>query len=203
MAQFDLNSYETVDQRLARLHADPRFADVRVVTINHTTPLDRQVSTWVVEARIYLNRADQLDDLPLATGWAFEVDGQGMANKTSALENAETSARGRALQALAMSGSKQGPSREEMEKVARANTPRPQANKPSNRPTQPQEPQGAPFNGKELLAAVDAAQSVDALRTLWNEHKNNLDTIVPGSNGVSFKTYIINAQQELKNRETF
>lgn len=123
MASFDLNQYETVDQRLARLHADPRFADVRIVTVNQTTPLDRQVSTWVVECRIYLNREDQAQDLPIATGWAFEVDGQGMANKTSALENAETSARGRAMQALAMSGSKSGPSRQEMEKVARAITP--------------------------------------------------------------------------------
>lgn len=125
MASFDLNSYETVDQRLARLHADPRFADVRIVTLNHTSALDRQVSTWVVECRIYLNREDQAQDLPIATGWAFEVDGQGMANKTSALENAETSSRGRAMQALAMSGSKSGPSREEMQKVARAVTPAP------------------------------------------------------------------------------
>ena len=125
MAQFDLNQYETVDQRLARLHADPRFTDVRVVTFNRTTETDRHAATWVVECRIYLNRADQLDDLPVATGWAFEVDGQGMANKTSALENAETSARGRAMQALAMSGAKSGPSRTEMEKVARGVTPSP------------------------------------------------------------------------------
>lgn len=123
MAAFDLNQYETVDQRLARLHADPRFADVRVVTLNRTTETDRHAATWVVECRIYLNREDQAQDLPLATGWAFEVDGQGMANKTSALENAETSARGRAMQALAMSGSKGGPSRTEMEKVARNTTP--------------------------------------------------------------------------------
>lgn len=123
MASFDLNKYETVDERLARLHADPRFTDVRIVTLNHTTPQDRQVLTWVVECRIYLNREDQLHDLPIATGWAFEVDGQGMANKTSALENAETSSRGRALQALAMSGSKSGPTRQEMEKVARGVTP--------------------------------------------------------------------------------
>jgi hypothetical protein len=124
MASFDLAQYETVDQRLARLHADPRFADVRVVTFNRTTEMDRAAATWVVECRIYLNREDQLHDLPLATGWAFEVDGQGMANKTSALENAETSSRGRAMQALAMSGAKSGPSRTEMEKVQRGLTPK-------------------------------------------------------------------------------
>lgn len=54
-----------------------------------------------------------------ATGWAFEIDGQGMANKTSALENAETSAIGRALANAGYSGNKRA-SREEMVKVARA-----------------------------------------------------------------------------------
>jgi hypothetical protein len=73
---------------------------------------------WVVEARVYMNAADQDSDLPKATEWAFEVDGVGMANKTSALENACTSALGRALR-WAFAGSK-GPSREEMSKVARA-----------------------------------------------------------------------------------
>jgi hypothetical protein len=151
MANFDLNSYETVDERLARLHADPRFADVRVVTINHTTPTDRAAKTWVVECRIYLNRADQLDDLPIATGWAFEIDGSGMANKTSALENCESSSRGRAMQALAMSGSKKGPSRQEMEKVARDQTP----------------------IGRDWVAESAVADSKDKLRALWAEARAN------------------------------
>jgi hypothetical protein len=188
MAQFNLNEYETVDQRLARLHADSRFKDVRVITINHTSPLDRQVSTWVVECRIYLNRADQLDNLPVATGWAFEVDGVGMANKTSALENAETSARGRALQALAMSGSKQGPSREEMEKVQRNQTPRAQGNKPQPKP-----------DLTAFLKSIDAAKDEATLKDLWNSNKESLDAVVPGSPDVTFKQYIINAVNDLKN----
>jgi hypothetical protein len=68
-----------------------------------------------------MNAEDQAADLPKATEWAFEVDGVGMANKTSALENACTSALGRALR-WAFAGSK-GPSREEMQKVARASKP--------------------------------------------------------------------------------
>jgi hypothetical protein len=123
MAQFNLNDYETVEDRLKRAHA--AFPDLRVVTVNHTTPQDRQVSTWVVEARIYLTREDQLDNLVKATGWAFEVDGvNGMANKTSALENCETSAIGRALANMNLSGNKRT-SREEMEKVARDVAPKP------------------------------------------------------------------------------
>ena len=119
MANFDLNSYETVEQRHAR--ALEAYPDLRCVIVNHTTENDRAQSTWVVEARVYLTDGDQANDLPKATEWAFEVDGVGMANKTSALENAATSALGRALR-WALGGSK-GPSREEMEKVARGKTP--------------------------------------------------------------------------------
>ena len=116
MANFNLDSYETVEQRHARaLEAHP---DLRCVIVNHTTENDRAQAMWVVEARVYMNAADQDSDLPKATEWAFEVDGVGMANKTSALENACTSALGRALR-WAFAGSK-GPSREEMLKVARA-----------------------------------------------------------------------------------
>jgi hypothetical protein len=94
-----------------------------MITVNHTTPQDRAVGTWVVEARLYLNQEDQSRNLPKTTGWAFEVDGVGMANKTSALENAETSAIGRCLANYTFSGNKRV-TREEMEKVARGQTPK-------------------------------------------------------------------------------
>lgn len=116
MANFNLDSYETVEQRHARALAE--HSDLRCVIVNHTTENDRAQAMWVVEARVYMNAEDQAADLPKATEWAFEVDGVGMANKTSALENACTSALGRALR-WAFAGSK-GPSREEMQKVARA-----------------------------------------------------------------------------------
>ncbi len=121
MAQFNLNDYETVEERHARALA--LHPDLRCVTINHTTAQDRASGVWVVEARVYLDAADQEADLPKATDWAFEVDGQGMANKTSALENASTSALGRALR-WALGGSK-GPSQTEMAKVATGVTPKP------------------------------------------------------------------------------
>lgn len=126
MAQFNPNDYETVEERLKRAHA--AHDDLRVVTINRTTPADRSVNMWVVEARIYLNREDQMRDLPKATGMAFEIDGvNGMANKTSALENCETSAIGRALANMNLSGNKRA-TREEMAKVERNVTPPPARN---------------------------------------------------------------------------
>jgi len=115
MANFNLDNYETVEDRHAR--ALEEYPDLRVVINNHTTPADRERNTWVVEARVYKDAGDQAADIPKATEWAFEIDGEGMANKTSALENACTSALGRALR-WAFAGSK-GPSRSEMEKVQR------------------------------------------------------------------------------------
>jgi hypothetical protein len=71
-----------------------------------------------VKATIYLDADAQREKLPKATGVAFEVDGRGMTQKANALETCETSAIGRALANMNMSGSKR-PTREEMEKEAR------------------------------------------------------------------------------------
>jgi len=147
MGAFDLSSYETVEERHARAIA--QYPDLRCVLINHTTPQDRAAATWVVEARVYLNAGDQAEDLPKATEWAFEVDGQGMANKTSALENANTSALGRALR-WALAGSK-GPSRSEMEKVERDQSPK--------------------RAKRDWSAEADTLTDKDALRMLWQEAK--------------------------------
>jgi len=117
MAQFNLADYETVEERLRRFWADPKYADARIMTFNRSTDADRAKGVWVVETRIYLSADDQVNDLPKATGWAFEVDGTAGANKTSALENAETSSIGRCLANMNLSGNKRA-SREEMSKVA-------------------------------------------------------------------------------------
>lgn len=148
MAQFNLSDYETVEERLRRLH--DLYPDARVVTENLTTIQDRQVSTWVVKASIYLTRDEQFDGCPKATGLAFEVDGvNGMANKTSALENCETSAIGRALANMNLSGNKRT-SREEMAKVERGITPK------------------AP-KARDWLAEVEKLTDIDSARQLYNE----------------------------------
>jgi hypothetical protein len=125
MASFNLADYETVEQRIKRFYTDN--PNGRIITKNKTTPTDRAVSTWVVKAEIWLPLDYDKESVNVrfveqaflkATGWAFEIDGQGMANKTSALENAETSAIGRALANAGYSGNKRA-SREEMAKVAR------------------------------------------------------------------------------------
>jgi hypothetical protein len=152
MAQFNLSDYETVEARHAR--ALEQYPDLRCVIHNHSTPSDRAQGVWVVEAQVFLSAEDQAADLPKAVEWAFEVDGQAGANKTSALENACTSALGRALR-WALGGSK-GPSREEMEKVERGVT-----------PSKPVTPMPADF--REL---VTGATTLDVLRDLWKQAAN-------------------------------
>jgi hypothetical protein len=60
------------------------------------------------------------DPVPAATGWACEREGDGDVNMVACLENAETSAIGRALANLGFTASTKRPSREEMEKADRA-----------------------------------------------------------------------------------
>jgi len=121
MARFNLDEYETVESRLRKFHE--LHEDGRIITDweNHTRYLESEVKgpqTWVVKASVYLTAGDQANGLPKATGYAVEVDGTGGANNGSALENAETSAIGRALANMNLSGNKRA-SREEMQKVER------------------------------------------------------------------------------------
>lgn len=126
MASFNPNDYANVAERIGAVYA--QFPDARIITENLTTLQDRQVSTWVVKATLFLNAEDQAANLPKATGLAFEVDGGKGVNATSALENAETSSIGRCLAIAGWSGNKKDAqkslaSREEMAKVSRGVTP--------------------------------------------------------------------------------
>jgi len=166
MANFNLNDYDTVEERIRRFYKDNEGG--RIITQNITTLQDRQVGTWVVQAFVYLYEAAEQ---PKATGLAFEVDGQGMANKTSALENAETSAIGRALANAGYSGNKRA-TREEMAKVARDKKPNATA--------------------KDWLAmAAELGNDLDGLRLLYSEAKTGgadpatLDKIKDIANGLS------------------
>lgn len=152
MARFNLEDYETVEERIRKFYE--QNPDGRITTENRTSVEDRQVSTWVVFASVFLTAGDQANNLPKATGLAFEVDSDVGANKTAALENAETSAIGRALANAGLSGNKRT-SREEMEKVERGVTPKPVRN---------------------WVAEAEAMQDVNELRMLWNEAKQNKAT---------------------------
>lgn len=122
--RFNLEDYEEVKDRIPRFLE--RFPDGRIVTqIIHPTNGDG-FGTVVFVAELFKDMAEQHQHCPLATGWALESEGSSPVNKTSHLENCETSAIGRALANLGIQG-KLRPSREEMAKVQRAEVERPVA----------------------------------------------------------------------------
>lgn len=107
---FNLDNYETVEDRLIRFWAD--HPGGRIATSIHHYD-DTKV---VFRAEIFFDAADEH---PKAVGYAEEVRGASPVNKTSHLENAETSAIGRGLANCGYAPKGARPSREEMEKVQR------------------------------------------------------------------------------------
>ena len=107
---FNLDDYETVEERLVKYWKD--HPDGRISTIL----VEATASRFIVQAYIYRTEADQQ---PWSTGLAEEtVQGRGV-NATSALENCETSAIGRALATAGYATKGKRPSREEMAKVVK------------------------------------------------------------------------------------
>ena len=112
MADIDLANYEPVDERIARFKNDhPNF---RVVT-EEWHEGEPGATRWIVKASVW--RDAENTGLPDGTGYAFEIDGKGMTQRTAALETCETSAIGRALANLGYAGNRKV-TREEMIKPA-------------------------------------------------------------------------------------
>ena len=107
---FNLEDYETVEERLVKFWKEHPDGQI------HTKLLDHSASRFIVEASIFRTEADAR---PWTTGLAEEtVQGRGV-NATSALENCETSAIGRALANAGYATKGKRASREEMSKVAK------------------------------------------------------------------------------------
>ena len=111
MAHFDLSLYETVAQRLERWWT--AFEDGRIITTIH----HYDGSTVIFRAEGYNN-----EDRLIATGYAEEVFGNSPVNKTSFLENCETSAIGRMISNSKIGHTGERASSTEMEKVNRVNS---------------------------------------------------------------------------------
>ena len=108
MGFFNLEDYETVEERLVKFWADNKNGRV------FTRLLESSATRFIVEAAIFRSHEDSQ---PWATGLAEEtVQGRGV-NATSALENCETSAIGRALANAGYATKGKRASREEMSKV--------------------------------------------------------------------------------------
>jgi hypothetical protein len=108
---FDLERYAPVARRITLFYE--RYPGGRIIT----ALVQRDARSVIFCARVY--RAAE-DAKPAATGWALEREGDGDVNAVACLENTETSAIGRALANLGFTASAERPSREEMQRVARA-----------------------------------------------------------------------------------
>lgn len=105
---FNLADYETVESRLDKWWKD--YPDGRVAT-----KIEQASDTrYIVSAELYKTEADAK---PCSTGLASESISDRGVNSTSALENCETSAIGRALANAGYAAKGKRASREEMSKV--------------------------------------------------------------------------------------
>jgi hypothetical protein len=148
--------YVPVAERLERFYE--RYPDGRITTsiVQH----DLETGFVLMRAEVYRTPDDAQ---PAATGHAFEVRGDSYVNKTSYVENAETSSVGRALAMLGFEVKRGIASREELQKTARMQqsaTPSPPPPAPAERSAKGQ-PAAPPVAPPAHAAAASAPPAAD------------------------------------------
>lgn len=157
---FDLSNYVPVADRLDKFRADHPTWGLTSSLLFHD---EKRV---VVRASI----SDE-SGREVASGHAEEVRGQGNVNRTSALENAETSAWGRALAALGYDVKGGIASQEEMTRA--------QAHSSPSKPKQSQkqkEPQGEPTHN--LTSKMTAKVAGPDRQAFITQLKNDYDVMI-------------------------
>ncbi len=145
---FNLEDYETVEERLVKFWKDHPDGRISTQIIEHT------LQRFIVQAAIYRT---EVDAQAWTTGFAEETVSTRGVNSTSALENCETSAIGRALANAGYVTKGKRPSREEMAKV-KAAEPKPFAEKLAEKVIMPVEDDA--WTVKAVNPAPSAAEAV-------------------------------------------
>lgn len=161
---FNLDGYELVADRLARFWTDHPAGRVN-------TTIDRMVDGAIIfRAEVYRDAADAH---AAATGYAEETRTDRGVNATSWVENAETSAIGRALANLNYAPKTARPSREEMTKVQRGADAEPAAAQPA--PNARPAPAGAPDERGALVYELQARADRYGLTAI--QRRNRLQAV--------------------------
>jgi len=153
---FNLADYEPVEVRLEKFIKD--YPSFRIATELEVV----EASRYIVKAYLY---KDASDGVAWATGYAEETVSSRGVNQTSALENCETSAIGRALANAGYAPKGKRPSREEMSKVVSPRIIKPavqdlvQAIQAADKEPAEQDYWTTPVN--DYLKVVDAPQTLD------------------------------------------
>ena len=109
MMAFDLSNYEDVNARITRFRAEFPMGRIEA----HIDHIDFENGRILVRALAF--RTDDPNELPAAIDYAFEHRATHGVNRDFWVENAVTSAYGRAIGALTPSGAR--PTRQDMEKA--------------------------------------------------------------------------------------
>jgi hypothetical protein len=160
---FNLDDYETVEERLVKFwkeHPDGRIS---------TTLVESTLQRFIVQASVFRT---EVDVHPWTTGYAEETVSTRGVNSTSALENCETSAIGRALANAGYVTKGKRPSREEMSKV-KAAEPKPFAEKLAEKVIMPTEDD--PWTVKAVEPAPSAADAVALVQEVLGATKIDKD----------------------------
>ena len=160
---FNLEAYETVAESLLKFWKD--YPDARISTeiIEHT------LQRFIVKASIYRTEADAH---AWSTGFAEETVSTRGVNSTSALENCETSALGRALANAGYATKGKRPSREEMAKV-KSSEPKPFSEKLADKITMPVEDD--PWSTKAVAPTPSASEAIALVQDVLGAVKIDKD----------------------------
>jgi hypothetical protein len=113
MANFDLEKYKPVQDRIGEFYTDFPEGSILTELVKNEGP------EVVFKAYCFRTPEEQRAGVVFAVGYAREIEGKSPVNRTSHLENCESSAVGRMLANAGYATAADRPSRSEMLKVAR------------------------------------------------------------------------------------
>jgi hypothetical protein len=166
MPNFNLDNYETVEERLKVFWKENPNANINTEVVHITD----DGTCVTIKATIYIFQQDE-SIVAVSTGIAQETKGQGgFANKDAWVENCETSAIGRALANWRYQGSnKARPSREEMSKVG---------NQDNVEVTKVRTPRTTKAQKEQMNKVVDEMVAEPKTKTVASQLKTIMQTMV-------------------------